>query len=157
MGRFVGFKNLAELVAAMKGLPEATLTLVGEGPMKGALETQIASLALGDRVRFLPPARGADKDKIFDDHDLLIIPSVTEISPNVVLEAASRGLPVLLTEETGYIASSAIWLSPLRTQEQIRTAVRQMISTIPAETLDIPVRDAGTVAGEWNDLLSSIS
>lgn len=101
MGRFVGFKNLPALVRALSDLPNVALMFVGDGSTKRALQSLVSSLSLDDRVTFLSPVHGEEKQRMFDSHDLMVIPSITEITPNVALEARSAGLPVLLTEETG--------------------------------------------------------
>lgn len=114
MGRFVHFKNIPILIEAVSKMEDSTLTLVGDGPMKKRLEHHVEMLGIQDRVTFLPPIHGSAKEKVFADHDLLVIPSVTEISPNVALEARASGLPVLLTEETGL--SDALSQGMLRAQ-----------------------------------------
>lgn len=100
-GRFVKFKNLENLLRAVAGIPLATLTFVGSGPVGPALSALARSLMLQGRVTVLPPMHGEASQRIFAEHDLLIIPSLTEISPNAALEARAAGLPVLLTEENG--------------------------------------------------------
>lgn len=101
LGRFVNFKNLENLLRAVAGVPLATLTMVGEGKMGYKLSAIARSLQLQGRVSIVPPAHGEDVQNVFAEHDLLIIPSLTEISPNAALEARAAGLPVLLTEENG--------------------------------------------------------
>jgi glycosyltransferase involved in cell wall biosynthesis len=123
MGRFVGFKNLLALFDAACATNDSALTFVGDGPMCNILKGLAAHL--GSRVRFLPPVHGPERERIFAEHDLLILPSVTEISPNVALEARAAGLPVLLTEETGLspALTHGMTLAPLRTPEEIARAV----------------------------------
>ena len=101
VGRFVGFKNLSSLIEAVAQIPDAYLTLVGDGPLDDSLRTLVERLGLTQRVQFVSPQRGSEKFAIFEKHNLLVLPSLTEISPNTALEARSVGLPVLLTEETG--------------------------------------------------------
>jgi len=123
MGRFVGFKNLPALLEAVAALPDVRLTLVGSGPMEAKLRRLVDG-----RVRFLPPVSGAEKQRMFAEHDLLVIPSLTELSPNVALEARAAGLPVLLTEETGLSETLAMGmlLSDCSTPERIAEEVRQV-------------------------------
>lgn len=130
MGRFVGFKNLPSLVAALTHLPEATLTFVGQGPEAPQLRSRVADLHIQDRVTFLPPVSGTDKQRIFADYDLLVLPSLTELSPNVALEARMAGLPVLLSAETGLSASltQGMGVRPLRTSVEIEAAIREVMN-----------------------------
>ena len=101
MGRFVGFKNLPTLVRALKHLDDVQLTFVGSGPLKGKLKSLRRKYRLKKRIKIEKPVHGEEKRQVLLDHDLLVIPSITEISPNVALEARAAGLPVLLTQETG--------------------------------------------------------
>lgn len=101
LGRFVPFKNLDALIDAVAQLPDCTLTLVGDGPLDQKLRDTVTRLGLDARVRFVSPVSGKEKFEVFGIHDLLVIPSLTDISPNTALEARSVGLPVLLTKHNG--------------------------------------------------------
>ena len=126
MGRFVGFKNLKSLIEAVKQMANVRLTLVGDGPKKKEL-MKLAGSA-GTRIMFVSPVHGEEKMKVFAGHDLMVIPSVTEISPNVALEARANGLPVLLTEETGLssILSETMVLRNLSTPKDIINAIKEV-------------------------------
>lgn len=130
LGRFVAFKNIQSLLHAVTKIPEVTLTLVGEGPLLHFLEGNVRGLQLQDRVTFRPKVNGEGRDTLFHEHDLLMIPSVTEISPNTALEARAAGLPILLTEETGLSERlrQGIVVRKLRTPEQICNAIREVMA-----------------------------
>lgn len=134
LGRFVRFKNLPALIEAVPLLPQVRLTVAGDGPDVHRVRERILQLGLQDRVVLQPPVAGIDKAALFATHDLLVLPSLTEISPNVALEARSAGLPVLLTEETGLSAPllPGIALAPLRTSEQIASAVTKILADYSA-------------------------
>ncbi len=104
MGRFVRFKNLPSLLTAIAELPHVRLTLVGDGPVTTKATILARTLSIQNRVSFLPSVHGADKEQLFAEHDVLILPSLTEISPHAAIEARAAGLPVLLTEENGLSA-----------------------------------------------------
>lgn len=154
LGRFVPFKNLGSLILALKDLPDTTLTLAGEGPLEDILRNLVHDEQLSDRVTFLPPQKGDAKQELFLDHDLLVLPSYTEISPNTALEARSTGLPVLLTTETGlsHTLSDGCMLRQLRAPVDIVNAIREITETyevladrasapIPARTWDHVAED----------------
>lgn len=128
-GRFVPFKNLSSLIRAMPSL-DATLTLAGDGPQAPALRRLVASLRLESTVTFLPPQSGADAAQLFSDHDLLVVPSITDISPNAALEAVSQGLPVLLSHDTGLSddLSTGMVKARLRSPDDIVAAVYDVAS-----------------------------
>jgi glycosyltransferase involved in cell wall biosynthesis len=121
IGRFVAFKNLSNLLRALVKLPRAQLTLVGDGPQYRILRQLVSQLGLERRVMFVAPLTGAEKEDVFKNHDLLILPSFTEISPNVALEARVLGIPILLTQETGLspALSAGMVLADLSTPERI--------------------------------------
>ncbi len=125
MGRFVQFKNLPALLAAVAKLPHVRLTLVGDGPVLKKAQALARTLQLLPRVTFLPPASGAAKDAILREHDLLVLPSLTEISPHMAVEARASGLPVLLSEENGLSESlrDGMMLRSLKTSSDIMKAV----------------------------------
>lgn len=144
-GRFVGFKNLQCLLDALFQIPHVTLTLAGSGPMRRQLAQKIEKLGLTDRVRFMDSVDGKAKEKLFMDHDLLILPSITELSPNVALEARVAGLPVLLTSQTGLseTLTAGMIVRPLKTVEDIVRevlAVEQEYDRFAAEAATIPHR-----------------
>ncbi|MFH0770270.1 MAG: glycosyltransferase family 4 protein [Candidatus Peregrinibacteria bacterium] len=154
VGRFVEFKNLPCLLRALAMIPAVRLTLVGDGPMRRTLERIIDELHLRDRVIFVAPLAAHELSAVFASHDLLILPSLTEISPNTALEARAHGLPVLLTEETGLSDSlrKGIVVRPLRSPEEIRSAVASVRETYAdialAATEKIHERSWATVAEE---------
>ena len=162
MGRFVGFKNLQVLLESMRMLPNTVLTLVGSGPIEHTLEKMVSRLEIGDRVTFAAPVHGQAKEFLFENHDLLIIPSITEISPNVALEARAAGLPVLLTKETGLSEGliHGMAIRDLSTPEKIYESIKDIqqnyerIAT--GSSSPLLQRDWNVVADEWIRLLSSL-
>lgn len=111
VGRLVAKKGTALLIDAFAKVlarrPEARLVIIGDGPLRPALERRAAGLGLGGSVRFLgarPPEEVADWMRCAW---LLAAPSVTaadgdrEGLPTVVVEAAASGLPVVGTRHSG--------------------------------------------------------
>lgn len=131
LGRFVSFKNLGSLILALKNLPDVTLTIAGEGPLENTLKAFVHEQGLEDRVTFLPVQAGDAKQELFLDHDLLVLPSYTEISPNTALEARSVGLPVLLTNQTGlsHVLNDGCMLRTLHSPIDIANAIQETRET----------------------------
>lgn len=160
MSRFVGFKNLHAVLDAASSLRDVRLTMVGSGPLRDDLHAHATKLGLD--IDWRGPA-SIRKDEVFTEHDLLIIPSTTEISPNTALEARSHGLPVLLTTETGLsdMLTNGMVLAPLRTSGGIVHAVEEVRSRYEnvanAASTPAPGRSWSTVADEWVQLLTSLT
>jgi glycosyltransferase involved in cell wall biosynthesis len=162
LGRFVRFKNLRSLLYAVSRLPHVTLTLLGEGPLSRELSQLAQTLRLKGRLTFLPPVSGEDKAKALREHDLLVIPSITEISPNAALEARASGLPVLLTEETGLSDElrDGMIVTRLMTVEDITRAILEVEHSYEekAEAATTPFRRRGwdLVASEHQALFHGL-
>ncbi|HVL18655.1 MAG TPA: glycosyltransferase [Gemmatimonadales bacterium] len=88
-------KGLHHLVAAAALVPEARVMVVGEGPERPALETEIARLGLGDRVHLL--GFRSDVPDLLAASDLFVLPSLFEGLPLSILEAMAAGKPVVAT------------------------------------------------------------
>ena len=96
-------KGILDLCAAwatvVRHVPDATLAIVGGGPLRGEVEAQVA--ALGERVRVVGPQPLERVPTWMAASDLLVLPSHTEGTPNVVLEALASGRRVVATSVGG--------------------------------------------------------
>ena len=94
LSRMVELKNPHVLVAALDSIGGTgwTLDLFGDGPDRARLEALTP-----DRVRGRVRWRGASPgpDHAFAEIDVLCVPSRTEAFPLVVVEAMTRGVPVI--------------------------------------------------------------
>jgi glycosyltransferase involved in cell wall biosynthesis len=99
VARLQPVKDQASLLAAFARvaaeLPNAKLVLVGDGPVRAALESQSASPALAGRVIFL--GRRSDIPDILPTFDVFALPSLSEGLPLTLLEAMAAGLPCVAT------------------------------------------------------------
>ena len=134
MGRFVAFKNCTSLIEAVAHVPACTLTLVGEGPCAHTLKRLVERLGLSGRIQFCAPVHGKEKIDMFQSHDLLVLSSITEISPNIALEAHAVGLPVLLSDQTGLSDRLRLGMHIARMQEprEIVSALNDVLSQYPS-------------------------
>jgi colanic acid/amylovoran biosynthesis glycosyltransferase len=107
VGRLVEKKGTGSLILAIARVPGSTLAIAGDGPLRSALERQAIDLGLRERVRFLGAIPPNDLADWMRRAALLAAPSVTapdgdaEGLPNVVVEAAASGLPVIATRHSG--------------------------------------------------------
>jgi glycosyltransferase involved in cell wall biosynthesis len=119
-GRLLGWKGIhlaiqAVAVALQRGT-DVELTIVGSGPLRPFLEHLCTRLALGDRVRFVSQIPRAEMLRLYHEADAFLFPSLHDSGGNVVLEALSRGLPVIcldlggppcfMTEHTGVVVET---------------------------------------------------
>lgn len=103
VGRLAAEKNQLPLVDAVADLrasgADAHLMLVGDGPMRSALEQRAAQRGISSAVTFtgaLPDVRAALKT-----FDVFVLPSFSETFSNAALEAMAMQLPVILTRTGG--------------------------------------------------------
>lgn len=84
-------------VTAQDGKP-ATLVVAGDGSALGEVESRIVQLSLQDRVELVgvQPAR-----EMFARGRCVVVPSLAESLPYVVLEAAAAARPVIATDVGG--------------------------------------------------------
>lgn len=130
VGRLVRDKNPECLLAALAKVKEFPwrLTVCGRGENEGRLRELARRLDLESNIEWL----GFRKDigQIMAAHDILVLPSWREGSPNVALEAMAVGLPCILSSIPGNIAlfagpQSALLIDPAKPQE-LAAALRKL-------------------------------
>jgi glycosyltransferase involved in cell wall biosynthesis len=90
-----GHLHLLEAMA-MLGRPQARLVIVGDGPMRAALETRSAELGIAERVTFTGNQR--DVTPWMQAFDVFCLPSyANEGVPQALAQAMACGLPVVTT------------------------------------------------------------
>ncbi|MET0648485.1 MAG: glycosyltransferase family 4 protein [Pyrinomonadaceae bacterium] len=105
VGRLSQEKGHADLVAALGHLGRLApglsfrLVLVGDGPERARLEEEARARGLSERVVFA--GHHADVRPFYALADVLVLPSYSEGSPNVLLEAMAAGVPVVATAVGG--------------------------------------------------------
>jgi glycosyltransferase involved in cell wall biosynthesis len=104
IANLIKLKNVPVIIKAIAKLGkqlELKLTVVGDGPEKKALESLSRELAVADRVVFkglLEPNRISE---CLEQADCLVLTSLSEGKPNVVLEAFAAGRPVVASNIDG--------------------------------------------------------
>ncbi len=103
VGRLEPVKNQALLVEAFgrvaRDVPAARLLLVGEGSERAALEERCRRLGIRERVDFL--GWRDDARALLGCIDVFVLPSLSEGSPQALLEAMGSGLAVVATRVGG--------------------------------------------------------
>ncbi|SFQ51608.1 Glycosyltransferase involved in cell wall bisynthesis [Psychrobacillus psychrotolerans] len=100
VGRFNEQKNHLFLIAIFKYIlqkePNTKLILVGEGPLREAVEEKIEILKIKNNVTIL--GKRNDVADILCAVDIFLLPSLFEGLPFVGVEAQASGLPIVLSE-----------------------------------------------------------
>jgi glycosyltransferase involved in cell wall biosynthesis len=99
LGRLHPNKGFDILLRALALLPEAHLSLAGEGPERPALEAMARELGLGPRLAFLGWRQ--DAGALLAACEVFVCPSRHEPLGNVVLEAWSAARPIVATAAEG--------------------------------------------------------
>ena len=104
---YVGFlrepKGIQFLIEALSSLRNngfnVVLDIVGDGPYKETLERKIKMLGVCEHVNFLGHVPyGEGLLQLYRNSDIFILPSLTEGSPRVIIEAMANSLPVISTQ-----------------------------------------------------------
>jgi glycosyltransferase involved in cell wall biosynthesis len=82
-------------------LPEAKLTMVGDGSLRGELERRVRDQALGGSVEMRSPVAREAVRELLDGSTCLVLPSRSEGLPRVLFEAMARGRAVVATKVGG--------------------------------------------------------
>lgn len=109
VARLVEKKGVEYGLRAVAALQDENLnyTVLGDGPLRAALEALAESLGITDRVDFRGAADQRAVREAMDAADLFMLPSVTasdgdqEGTPTVLMEAGAAGLPVISTLHAG--------------------------------------------------------
>lgn len=97
LGRLVDWKALDVVLSALVLVPEATLQVIGDGPMMQPWQRLAVRLGVADRVDFVGWRTQAESAVHLACCIALLLPSVYECGGAVVLEAMAAGRPVIAT------------------------------------------------------------
>ena len=100
IGSLTDYKGVPTLLRALAESSDGwRLAIAGVGPLQSAVEEAAAA---DPRIVYAGPVSGARKDAFLDELDVLIVPSEwEENAPLVVIEAAVRGLPSIVSDRGG--------------------------------------------------------
>jgi glycosyltransferase involved in cell wall biosynthesis len=100
LGRMTEIKRADDLLRAFAAIPdESHLVLVGDGPLRSALEQLAAELGIGARVHFA--GFRDDVGAVYAACDVIALTSSNEGTPVTVIEALAAGVPVVSTNVGG--------------------------------------------------------
>ena len=102
VSRLIERKGLQYIIPELKKIQDNTdkkirLIVVGDGPYRAELEQLTKENQVEDIVQFEGQKNKKEIVPYYQNADLFILPSAKEGMPNVVLEAMSCGLPIVMT------------------------------------------------------------
>ncbi|WP_114860178.1 glycosyltransferase [Azospirillum brasilense] len=101
VGRVFGDKNPEPIILALEQIPDATLTIVGDGPLRVPLEMMVQERNLQERVHFRPAVHNAELCRMLGEFDLFTIHTEYFELNKSLLEALLTGLPAVLNRRRG--------------------------------------------------------
>lgn len=111
-GRYIAEKRVASLVPAIqwarRELPELRATFLGDGPERGAVLDAIASAGLDGVIDAPGFVDSQQVDEVFAGASCIVQPSCREGYGMVVVEAAARGVPVVVVRAEDNAATELV-------------------------------------------------
>jgi glycosyltransferase involved in cell wall biosynthesis len=137
VGRLSAEKGLPLLIEAVRRLDaggsQIELTLIGDGALRGEAERQLASL--GSRLRLLGWCGSDVVRREIARARALVLPSLTEGLPVVLLEALAMQRPVIATHIAGIpelvVDGVNGWLIAPGSVEALERAIREVLAASP--------------------------
>ncbi len=136
VGALIPRKGQRLVIEAVAQRPGLALLIVGDGPMREALQALAEQLGVASRVRFLGETPHRALPDIYSAVDALVLASEREGWANVLLEAMACGAPVIASDVNGSAevvgAPEAGRLLAARTPAAIVAAVDDLQRNPPA-------------------------
>jgi glycosyltransferase involved in cell wall biosynthesis len=150
LGRLHPIKGIEILLASCKTLNDCSfrtwsLTIAGAGDPQyvKALNGRIKDLQLIQQVKMLGEVHGEAKETLFDNADIVVVPSHTESFGMVIAEALAHGVPVIASKGTPWKRLEEIgcglWVE--NNPESLAKAIEQMSR--------MPLHEMGQRGREW--------
>ncbi len=134
VGRLRIRKGVEVLLEALREIPGAVLRIAGDGEHRAALER--AAAGLGPAVAFLGTKSSAQVRTLLRGAAALVVPSIYEGMPLVVLEAMEAGVPVVASAVSGIpevvVDGETGWLVPPEDPRALARALAEVLAD-PAE------------------------
>jgi glycosyltransferase involved in cell wall biosynthesis len=150
LGRIDPKKGIENLLYAYNAVAEglskrSSLTIAGDGEAlyKTAIEKLVNELPVRDRVQMVGSVVGEQKRALFENADVVVVPSFTENFGLVVAEALAHGVPVIASTGTPWRGlkekNCGLWVD--NTPVQLASAMK--------EISEMPLMHMGRRGREW--------
>jgi colanic acid/amylovoran biosynthesis glycosyltransferase len=173
IGRMVEKKGFDDALAAFDLMrskpnsPDATLTLIGDGPLREKMMRKASRRGLSDRVTFTGLLAHVEVEKAIGEAHVFVLPSKTSKSgdmegiPVALMEAMGTGMPVIATRHSGTPELVEHEVSGLLCDEGDRQALcanMERLATMPERWAEMGAAAANKVRADfdlniWNDKL----
>jgi len=133
IGTFKWQKGYEYLVSAMAYVfsqnSDYVLLIAGDGPTKEAIQKQIFQLGLADKIKLLGMISRSQVMEYLNESKLLIMSSVTEGFPKVLLEAMACGTPAVVTDvgSCKYLVQKTGIAVPPKKPEAMAQAIKKIL------------------------------
>lgn len=105
LGRITYQKGLDNLLNAARivvdEVPQALFVIVGDGDKTSQLIEYAGTLGLSGNVVFTGFLRGKERELVYNSASVFMMPSISEPFGLVAVEAASKGIPTILSKQSG--------------------------------------------------------
>ncbi|MEO8922438.1 MAG: glycosyltransferase [Caldimonas sp.] len=129
VGNLLESKGHRLAVEALTALPGFRLCVVGSGPDDETLKSLARRLGVAERVAFCGRIAQQEMSSHYSAADILVLPSLREGAPNVVLEALACGTPVVATAVGGIPEFVS---DPIAGQLMADRTVEQLVGAVQA-------------------------
>ncbi|MDK3156450.1 glycosyltransferase family 4 protein [Kamptonema cortianum] len=141
-GRLIGWKGFKQLVRALKIIRERGLqfnaVIAGDGPARGEIEAMISTLGLESHVQLAGTLSPRQLVSLYHQSDIFVAPSIGFESFSIAtLEAASSGLPLILSDQIGikeFFGQGDCSIYPAMDEESLAECLMSRISLCPKTT-----------------------
>lgn len=128
-----GVEVLLEALAELREwMPSPPLWIAGDGEHRAALEARVRELGLGNRVRFLGRCSPEEVRTLLGEAWAMVVPSIYEGMPLVVLEAMEAGTAVVASAVSGIpevvVDGETGWLVPPEDPAALARALAEVVA-----------------------------
>jgi glycosyltransferase involved in cell wall biosynthesis len=164
IGNLVPVKAVDVLIDAVARLADerfpVSLIVIGQGPLRSALEKQAAERGVGGRVHFTGAMPQSELPDWYRAADVFVLPSRSEGVPNVLLEATACGTPWVASRvggipEIAHPESSR--LVPPNSPADLARAIRESLALRIGSASPCNVRSPETAVDELEQFLAQIA
>jgi len=136
VGALIRTKNVYNLVKTLSAWQQKfKLILVGDGPERTRIEKLVQRLGLAENVLLVGEKPHDEALSIIRACDALLLPSICEQVPNVVLEALALGRPVIATKVGGVPEIKSLNLHLVGQLEEISQVIDGGIKAVAEDTI----------------------